>query len=285
MAKQYDATLKHLVESRPLDWLDLAGLPHGPSARLVDADLSAVTAATDKVVLVEGAAPYIAHLEFQSGPDPDLDQRVLLYNVLLRWRHRMPVRSVVFLLSPNAGGPTVTGRFAEQQEPAESIAFAYKLVPVWELSADTMLAGHIGTVPLAPVVADASVLPAVVERVGKRLRAELSATEANLLLVAALTLAGLRHDRDAVRKAFSRIKDMNINPEESTFVQIFLEQGEARGLLKARRDDVLVVGRERFGEPSPDVLAILQSTNDPNRLQHLLRRSLAVSSWTELLAS
>src|SRR3712207_2385655 len=57
MAKPYDASLKHLVDSRPTDWLELAGLPRGQSARMVDADLSAVTAAADKVVLVEGDAP------------------------------------------------------------------------------------------------------------------------------------------------------------------------------------------------------------------------------------
>ena len=105
MAKQYDATFKQLVEVHPLDWIALAGLPSSPDVAVVEAELSSITAAADKVIRVGGSAPYIAHLEFQAGPDPDLDRRLLLYNVLLRWRHNLPVRSVVLLLQPKAMTP------------------------------------------------------------------------------------------------------------------------------------------------------------------------------------
>jgi hypothetical protein len=102
MPKAYDATTKHLIEAHPRDWLMFAGFPipsKSDAIKVVDADLSVVTAASDKLICIEdGPASYIAHVEFQSGNDSELDARVMVYNILARWRHRIPVRSVVLLL-------------------------------------------------------------------------------------------------------------------------------------------------------------------------------------------
>jgi hypothetical protein len=62
-AKAYDATLKHLVEARPVEWLTYLSLPVGTRIGAVDADLSSVSAAADKVLRVEGPEPYLAHLD------------------------------------------------------------------------------------------------------------------------------------------------------------------------------------------------------------------------------
>ena len=107
MAKRFDATTKELFDRHPADWLAYAGLPvpaNRAAVRVVDADLSGISLSPDKVVLVDGPEPYIAHFEFQSGVDADLDLRVLVYNVLLRRRHRLPVRSVVILLRRKRAG-------------------------------------------------------------------------------------------------------------------------------------------------------------------------------------
>jgi hypothetical protein len=52
--KVYDATLKHLVEARPADWLTYLGLATGTQVGAVDADVSSVSAAADKVLRVDG---------------------------------------------------------------------------------------------------------------------------------------------------------------------------------------------------------------------------------------
>lgn len=93
MAKQFDVALKTLVHAHTADWLAFAGLPVGSSTRVIEADLSTISSAADKVIRVEGDQPYIAHLEFQSGQDADLDGRMLLYNVLLRTKYALPVRN------------------------------------------------------------------------------------------------------------------------------------------------------------------------------------------------
>ncbi|HEV3258847.1 MAG TPA: hypothetical protein VG013_18395 [Gemmataceae bacterium] len=41
MAKQFDATMKALLEESPADWVSLAGLPAG-RVEVIDADVSTV---------------------------------------------------------------------------------------------------------------------------------------------------------------------------------------------------------------------------------------------------
>lgn len=276
MAKQFDATLKHLVESRPLDWLDLIGLPHRSTATAVDADVSSVSAAADKVLLVESELPYLAHFEFQSGPDPDLDERMMLYNVLLRWRHRKPVRSVAILLSPKAAGPRILGRFEQSIDSTHRVAFAYRLLTAWTLPIESLLQGGLGTLPLAAVAASESDFPAVVAETHRRI-ASLPSDLVDELLTSMYLLGGLRHGDAFLTSLFAGVRNM----EESATYQAIIRKGE----LEGRRDDLLVLGTKRFGEPSPQVLDIIKAIHDPQRLATLFRNAFDAASWTELLAS
>lgn len=95
MSKPSDATLKALVETCPADWPAFLGEP-AESVEVVDADVSTVTAATDKVLLVHTTAgDYIQHHDFQASPDATVPQRVHGYSSLLEDRHELPVESVV----------------------------------------------------------------------------------------------------------------------------------------------------------------------------------------------
>jgi hypothetical protein len=147
MAKAFDATTKQLVEAFPADWLRYVGLPLDGKVSVVDADVSSVTAAADKVIRVDAAQPYLAHLEFQSSGDPNLDRRMLLYNTLLRARHGLPVWSVVVLLRPEARSGA-TGRFRDLVADDLSIDFRYRVLPVWEQRVETLLSGGLGRLAL-----------------------------------------------------------------------------------------------------------------------------------------
>jgi hypothetical protein len=157
MSKPYDASSKLLIDQHPRDWLALAGLPVPASedaVNFVDAELSTITAAADKLMLVEnGADSYLAHIEFQASLDLALDQRVLLYNVLGGWRHRLPVRSVVFLLWPQAASEKIRGRVGQSWAPDGRLDFYYRLIRVWELPVESLLTGPPGTLPLVPISA------------------------------------------------------------------------------------------------------------------------------------
>ena len=101
MSKPFDVTLKTLLEESPLDWPALAGRPQ-EAVEVIDADVSTVLAAADKVLRVRGSPDWIMHFEFQSGPDASLPRRLHGYNVLLQHRHNLLVRSVAVLLRSGA---------------------------------------------------------------------------------------------------------------------------------------------------------------------------------------
>lgn len=288
MAKAFDVTTKHLLEGHPADWLAYAGLPPGTAPRVVDADLSSFSVSADKVIRVDAPAAYVAHFEFQSGVDVDLDRRILLYNVLLRWRHGLPVRSVVLLLRPEARSGRVRGRVEELAGPGDRLDFAYTLLPVWEQPVGPVLAGGLGTLPLAPICAVGPAdLPGVLRRVEERFAAEAAPPEARELRAATYLLMGLRYPREVVDQLLTGVRDM----EESSTYQAILEKGIAKGIVtgidrgKAEGERTVLVrlGTKKFGAPDAETRTALQAITDPRRLEELAERILVASSWEELL--
>src|SRR5712692_6503625 len=101
MERRFDATLKSLLEDAPDDWPRLLGISD-PDVRVIDADISTITGAADKVLRLRGPPPSILHLDFQSGPDASLPCDLNVYNSVLEKRHGLLVRTVLVLLSPRA---------------------------------------------------------------------------------------------------------------------------------------------------------------------------------------
>ena len=76
MSKPFDATPKGLIQLGPADWPAFLG--HiADAVEVVDADVSTVTAAADKVLRVHTAqGRLIQHIDFQAGPDAGVPQRL-----------------------------------------------------------------------------------------------------------------------------------------------------------------------------------------------------------------
>ena len=110
MSKPYDATSKDLIETDPAGWVTFLGCAADPSdVRLVDADVSTVTAEADKVIRVERPKPWLLHIELQSSRESGFGLRLLRYNSLLQYRHRLPVASVAVLMRQAADAGDLTG--------------------------------------------------------------------------------------------------------------------------------------------------------------------------------
>src|SRR6266508_3896484 len=109
MAGAFDAAMKQLVDAFAADWVGalapFVGLPATTRVEPLDADLSTVQPAVDKVFRFKSPAEGLLHLEAQSSWDGDLPNRVLLYNVLLEHRLGGPVYSIVLLLRCDASAP------------------------------------------------------------------------------------------------------------------------------------------------------------------------------------
>jgi hypothetical protein len=114
MSMRYDASTKYLVETRLADWLTLSPRQTSSSVKTIDADLSTVTAAADKVLLVEEPLPWLFHLELQSSREKGLARRIHWYNSLLEYRHELPVQSLVVLIRSEADALDLTGAFVNQ---------------------------------------------------------------------------------------------------------------------------------------------------------------------------
>ena len=283
-----DDALKHLTELSPQVWVVRGGWPAAPS-KLIDADIGTISGATDKAIRVSSKPDWLLAIDFQSGHDslaklPDL----LLYNSALFKRHELPVRTLLVLLHRGADSPKLTGLY-ERGFPGEPFdaALRYRVVRVWEIPAATLLSGGLGLVPLAPLgnVPQAD-LPAVVAQMKRRFDRE-AASRAKELWSGVHLLMGLRYENAVVQTLLRGVLNMK---ESSTYQAILQEgeaigeaRGEAKGEAKEARKVVLILGRERFGEPSATILALLNAVTDLDRLEELVLRLLHAKSWEELL--
>ena len=313
MSKPFDVTTKELVEADPQSWIRYVGLPDAPT-ELIDSDLATVSTEADRVLRVKAAFPYLAHLEFQSTYKLDLGHRALRYNVLLFYRHGLPVQSVIILLRREADGPAMTGRVEYVTDPNDGLlTFRYRIVRVWEQSDEDLLAGDLATLPLA-LLTDAARdhLPQTVRRMEARIQAEATPSEAEFLWTAAYILTGLRYPADIAGELLKGVRAM----EDSSTYQAIIAKGEARGRaegeargrvegeargrvegeargrvegaslgkMEEARNLLLRLGRKRFGEPDAVTLQFVQNLNNLETLERLMERLLEAENWSELLA-
>jgi hypothetical protein len=288
MSHPYDASTKYLLQTRLADWLPLCGRTTTAELRIIDADLATVTAAADRVLWVGEDPPWLQHVELQASRDPDLLPNLPAYNVLLKRRHGALVRTVLVLLRKSADSPDLTGtlQWGFPGEPPY-LVFHYEVVRVWQLSPKTFLSGGLGILPLAPLSAVVeSELPSVIRRMDERIRKEATPGEAGTLWTTADVLMGMRYPRQLVTELLQGVHGMRIHGiEESVTYQAIVEEGEIKGVLRARRDVLFQLGRRQFGAPSVEVETALRDIADPDRLARMIGALLDVSSWEELLAT
>ncbi|OWK45078.1 hypothetical protein [Fimbriiglobus ruber] len=293
MQKPYDATSKELLESDPAGWVAyLTGsAPPGP-VRVVDADVSTVTAEADKVIRVDGPDPWVLHLEFQTHAEDWFPPRLLRYNALLHYRHKLSVSTVVFLLRPAANMTSATGSWVVRPPVGPEWEYKYRVIRVWERPPADFLTGALALLPLAPIAAtDEASLPEIVDRIGHRLRAEADHPLGAKLWTSTGVLMGLRYENDLIESLLGGTLQM----EESTFYRAILARGEAtgeakgeargeaKGRLAEARAIILRLGQQRLGSAPTIVVATLTAITDLTRLEELSDRLLLVSSWDELL--
>ncbi len=292
MSKPFDATTKHLIEFDPLGWLRFAGLP-GTSAELIDADLSTVTSAADRVMLVRWPLPYVAHFELQASYEDDLADWQTRAAALLRCQHRLPVESVLVLLRREAQGPAARGHGGfESPSGRTRMSFEHPVVRVWEQPVESMLNGALATLPLAPLACVApEALPSVIARMEERVGREASAAQAGIIWTATFVLMGLKYGREQIHELLKGVRGM----EESVTYQEIIEKGEARGEAKGEArgrvqgeiDEaqrlLLLVGTEHLGPADEAIRLQIEAIDSVAQLERLITQALKASSWHDVL--
>ena len=227
MPKPYDATTKELLESDPRAWLELLLGRELGDVRILNVDLSTITTEADSVLLVAEVEPWLVHVEFQSSYDSTLPLRLQRYNILVNYRHRLPVQSMALLLCPDADGPAMTG-LLQQKLPDGLIyhEFRYNVVRTWERPADEILAGGLAILPLAPLaMVKENELPTVIHAMQERLDREATKNQAEMLWTATYILMGLKYSDELIDRLLEGVQNM----EESVTYQKILKKGRAGG--------------------------------------------------------
>jgi hypothetical protein len=169
-------------------------------------------------------------------------------------------------------------------EPAY-LEFHYRIVRAWQKPVESVLAGGLGMLPLAPL-SDVSreALPDVIRRMEERLKSETTPEEAATLWTATYVLMGLRYPQGFTDKLLEGVRAM----EESVTYQAIVAKGRAKGIVEGRAEEarrlLLRLGRKRLGPPPPAARATIEAMDDLTRLEGLTDRLLDVATWDELLA-
>jgi predicted transposase YdaD len=281
LSKPYDATSKDLIESDPAGWVTFLGCPVSPAdVRLVDADVSTITADTDKVIRVDTPSPWLLHLELQARWEAEIGLRLLRYNALLQHRHRLPVVTVAVLLRSSAQGSGVTGLLEVRPPIGRQWGFPYEVLRLWERPPSAFLEGPLGLLPLAPL-ADVTEpeLPTILAAMKSRLGNSADGALVAKLWASTYVLMGLRYDQPFIDNLLSGVLQM----EESVTYQAIIKRGVQQGAVQEARKLVLLAGQEKLGPPSPAVGAAIAAITDTPVLETLLKRVIHASSWDDLI--
>jgi hypothetical protein len=281
VSKPYDAVSKELLQLDPAGWAAFLGVVR-PADRVVlkDSELSTVTAAADKVILIQDDPAWLIDIEFQSSHDTSVPRQLLKYNALLQDRHKVPVASVLVLLEKSAGSPTIDGRYSVAPPFGPRWDFGYTVIKVWEVSAETLLTGPLALTPLAPVANVRPIdVPDLVRRVSLRATRESEPDVSGRLLTAVGILLTMRYGNVATNDLLSQFPEIR---DMAPFKK-FLDDGRAEGRAEEARAALLRHGQKKFAAaPTSKQVAFVNSITDLDRLHSLSDRLLDVSTWDDL---
>jgi hypothetical protein len=286
MSFPFDATLKDIVRDHAAEFAPVFGLPREGPVTPLNVDLSTLSAATDVALGYGDPLREVVDVNFQSGPDPQIDWRLHLYNAALGNHFHVPVQSLLILLRPAADHPNTTGK-RNYGRGATRVQFNYKVIRLWQRPVKPFLRGGLGLLPLAPLCQLPPGLPVedaladLVRRMGRRLQAEAEPADAKRLVTGAYILTGLRVSYETAGFIFRGVAGM----EESSTYQHILQLGEQKGQVRQAQRSLLRQGRQRFGKPAAATEAALAAITDLDRLDRMTDVILTAASWDELLAT
>ncbi len=284
MSLSFDATLKDLGAINPADFLTLFDSAPGGPVKVLNVDLSTVTAGADLVIGLGDPLLEIVHLDFQSGANAGKGRDVLVYNALLHRHYEVPVHSVLVLLRPKAAHSAVDGHINYAARPGRGkMDFGYEVVRLWTLPAEDLLRGPVGGLPLAMLgklpegAEEADGLAAIADRLWQRVKAEAPPGQAARLQVSAFEMMCLRVKRSEARAILMGVPAVR----ESEGILIIKELGREEQL----KEDILSLARKRLGPEDEHAHTLLQDIEDLERLRRIHGRLVdpVLPSWQDLL--
>ncbi|MBI1830499.1 MAG: hypothetical protein HYR84_03500 [Planctomycetes bacterium] len=254
-------------------------LPAIEPVKALNVDLSTMSAATDVAIGFGEPLQEIVDLNLQSGPDPNVAARLLLYNAALHWRYLVPVRTVVVLLRPKAWVAGLNGKHSYGRG-GKRVTFGYDVIRLWKEPVELFLQSGVGLLPLAPLCKLPGGKPVdralreIVREIDRRLACLPDHAQAVRLMTATYILTGVRVRAERRSALFEGVTIMHKTAWDEDLEKI------AKAKLRVLRN----VARQHLGEPDKKTEATLNAIQDPDRLDRMADVILSVKSWKELLA-
>jgi hypothetical protein len=148
--------LTQLVDFDPQNWASLTGLPSVVSGVPLSPELAATHQRVDALLSITMPDGQCAvHLEFQAGKDGrQVPKRLLEYSIGITTKHHLPVHTCVFLLTPSADSPALTGECIRQiSGRIPYLTFTYAVILFWRVPLGLLLIPG-SSVAAAGVLAD-----------------------------------------------------------------------------------------------------------------------------------
>jgi hypothetical protein len=286
MAMTFDATLKDMGRESPEGFLATFDRPPALPVKLLNVDLSTVTALADLVLGLGDPLAEIIQLDFQASAAAWKHADVMAYHALLHAHYHMPVHTIIILLRPEAAHANMTGAIRCAPRPGRgSMDFSYEVVRLWERPAEELLQADLGVAQVAVLgrlpenLSLEDGLTAIVQQLAERATREARPDRVQKLLFDAYLLTGLRLRRDAAARIFRGVRAMQ---ESDTYLAI-LEEGEEKGQEKYARKAIMLVGQQRCGSPPEEVKSRLENIRDLEHLDRMLCRAVTAAHWGEIL--
>lgn len=285
MPGSYDDSIKKLIDANPQDFVSLVfgdghfvlALPHELKLLHLYAD------ALFKVMLNGEAV--LLHIEFQSGYDPRMQERLLEYNTLASREYSyLPVYSCVIHLKKDSS-IAVSPFIRKLPTGEEVVRFHYKSIELWKKEAVELLhLGWVGLLPLVPLAHGGTEHGVVEEMIAGLVSA--GKTE---LLVVANAFASLAFEQESeaeqewLERTFAMLNDTLRNTKAyQKILKEGREEGLEKGLEKGRQEALqqalLDVVEEHFPQIVPAVREQVKAIGDQATLRHLIVKMTTVQT-------
>jgi hypothetical protein len=290
--KVWDTMMSALVGSNPQAFLDLVV----PGCRFIQHHRNKLASSERQPdAIIEAwhwiGRRFLLNLEFQTYKEAYIPEKLLLYNVLLWWQYKLPVRSEVAYLTSNEQidrPPLCWPTLGEHGK--DMLRFEYSNTEMWKKSSDDLLGlKHMELLPLLPLTQGGTERE-VVELMFARLVGEQSRQLATMgFLFAALAFHRSRRYSDQ-EWLESRYKHMHDILRESPAYQWILNEGREEGRAEGKAEgkaEGLLEGMQRGSQKTAQQAAIsivvarfpelellakatILALDDLERLQHLI---------------
>ena len=297
MAKIFDVTLKEMLSEDAGGFASVFQLPALP-AKVLNVDLSTLTAATDVALGFGSPLAEIVDVNFQSGPDSAIASRCHLYSAALNFRYGVPIRTILVLLRSEANLKTINGNFT-YQSGTSGVNFRYEVVRLWKQPPDPFLTGGLNLLPLATLCRMPKEKPLeeslreVIREIDRRLVQECEYARAVRLMNAAFILTGMRVEKETLGPLFEGVTVMHKTSAYDQMVGEGMAIGEKRGIAIGQKEGevrtlqrtLLKMGIRKFGEPDGATKETLTAIEDAERLDRFVDAFQTATSWQDLLGT